>query len=212
MNNEGASVEMPRYTSHKKVWALKIKEIKQSVIDPSPFEGGSYTITPEDGRYAPFDVPRDYVERHFAEDGGYYVVYADGYKSYSPAKAFEEGYTPVDSESHHHAKSPDLRSFTQDEMDNWFSYHAPTPEQIIAYGEIRTAAKIFAETVKRHVPASADKTAAMREIRGAVMAANLAVACFQEMKRPSIAELEAILQKNDDTPITINTDGSISAI
>lgn len=95
MNNEGAAMEMPRYISHKKVWALKIKEIKQSIIEPSPFEGGSYTITPADERYAPFDVPRDYVERHFAEDGGYYVVYDDGYKSYSPAKAFEEGYTLI---------------------------------------------------------------------------------------------------------------------
>jgi hypothetical protein len=35
------------------------------------------------------------MTKHAPEVGGYYVVYADGYKSYSPAKAFEDGYTQV---------------------------------------------------------------------------------------------------------------------
>lgn len=74
----------------------------------------------------------------------------------------------------------DLRSFPQSDIDNWFTYHAPTPEQIIQYGEIRTAAKIFAETINRHVPAGADKTAAMRDLRKTVMSANLAIACYVE--------------------------------
>ena len=30
------------------------------------------------------------------EAGGYYVRYPDGYESWSPAEAFEEGYTLVD--------------------------------------------------------------------------------------------------------------------
>lgn len=67
--------------------------------------------------------------------------------------------------------------FSQSDIDNWFTYHAPTPEQLVAYSEIRTAAKIYAEVVNKHVPDSADKTAAMRKIRESVMAANLAVAC-----------------------------------
>lgn len=66
----------------------------------------------------------------------------------------------------------------QDQIDNWFTHHPPTPEQIVAYGDIRQAAKIYAETVNKHVPDSADKTAAMRKIRESVMAANLAVACY----------------------------------
>ena len=74
--------------------------------------------------------------------------------------------------------SPDLRSFSQKEIDNWFTYHSPTPEDLIAYREIRTAGKIFAETVNRHAPAGADKTAAMRKIRDSVMAANQAIACY----------------------------------
>ena len=65
----------------------------------------------------------------------------------------------------------------QKDIDNWFVYHAPTPEQVEHYNAIREAAKIYAETVNKHVPDSADKTAAIRKIRESVMAANLAVAC-----------------------------------
>lgn len=65
----------------------------------------------------------------------------------------------------------------QKDINNWFTYHAPTPEQLVAYNDIRLSAKIFAETVNKHVPDSADKTAAIRKIREATMAANAAVAC-----------------------------------
>jgi hypothetical protein len=68
----------------------------------------------------------------------------------------------------------------QETIDHWFKYHTPTVGQISAYGEIREAAKRFAEVVNQHVPDCADKTAAMRKIRESVMAANLAVACYVE--------------------------------
>lgn len=74
--------EMPKYTSHKQVWALKIKEIIGT------------TIFPIDEGYASFDVTEDYILRHEPKVGGYYVVYKDGYKSYSPSLAFEDGYAP----------------------------------------------------------------------------------------------------------------------
>ena len=41
-------------------------------------------------------VSYEYVRKHQPRIGGYYVVYKDGYKSFSPAEAFEEGYTPID--------------------------------------------------------------------------------------------------------------------
>jgi len=34
-------------------------------------------------------------QEHNPQPGGYFVVYKDGYKSFSPAKAFEEGYTRI---------------------------------------------------------------------------------------------------------------------
>lgn len=84
----------------------------------------------------------------------------------------------MDSENHVHAKSADLRSFPQSDIENWFSYHAPTPEQLTQYQEIRLAAKVFAEVLNRHVPTGADKTAAMRKLRETTMAANAAIACY----------------------------------
>ena len=76
--------ELPRYRCHKGVWALKIA--KFDVVHGVGF------ITPEEPGYATFEVPPEYVTKHNPQAGGYYVVYDDGYKSWSPAKAFEDGY------------------------------------------------------------------------------------------------------------------------
>jgi hypothetical protein len=67
---------------------------------------------------------------------------------------------------------------TQKEIDIYFTYHPPTPKQLVAYNDIRTAAKIYAETVNKHVPECADKIDAIHKIRESVMAANLAIACY----------------------------------
>jgi len=95
---ENAAMEMPKYRSHKEVWALKIKEI---VFDSDLAKGvnretdGSATITPEEKGYALFKVDQAYVTKHRPKVGGYYVVYKDGYESWSPADAFEGGYTKI---------------------------------------------------------------------------------------------------------------------
>jgi len=83
-----ASCEMPRYECHKIVWALKIAGI---VGDQ---HGGVYFQPAEEG-YDKVPMSPEYVAKHKPEVGGYYVVYADGYKSFSPAAAFESGYTRV---------------------------------------------------------------------------------------------------------------------
>jgi hypothetical protein len=86
-----AQMEMPRYKCNKQVWALKIAKIELH----GGISGDGATITPAEPRYAPFDVPGSYVLKHNPQSGGYYVVYDDGYKSFSPAKAFEEGYSRI---------------------------------------------------------------------------------------------------------------------
>ena len=91
-----AYVEMPRYLCHKKVWALKIAAIKRDGAGEDRESDGSAIFTPAEVRYAAFRVGADFMCRHKPEVGGYYVVYDDGYKSFSPAKAFEEGYTLID--------------------------------------------------------------------------------------------------------------------
>ena len=90
--------KMPKYQSHKTVSALKIKKI---VFDRDVAAGknretdGSAIITPEEKGYAPFKVNYGYVNKHKPRVGGYYVVYLDGYESWSPAEAFEKGYTKL---------------------------------------------------------------------------------------------------------------------
>ena len=82
--SDGPSREMPRYRCHKEVWALKI-----AAID-------GLTIIPEEDGYAQFDVSAEYMDRHRPQVGGYYVVYKDGYQSFSPAAPFEDGYTLIE--------------------------------------------------------------------------------------------------------------------
>lgn len=92
---QDVQVEMPRYKCHKEVWALKIKAIEQAPTDQECCNvGGDWYLMPEEAGYGRVMVGHnDYMLKHKPEVGGYYVVYADGYKSYSPAKAFEEGYS-----------------------------------------------------------------------------------------------------------------------
>ena len=85
-----AAMELPKYVSHKTVWALKIASIQSS----RDLDGGGQ-IVPENKDYARFRVDAEYMRKHSPQAGGYYVVYDDGYKSWSPAEAFETGYTKV---------------------------------------------------------------------------------------------------------------------
>lgn len=71
----------------------------------------------------------------------------------------------------------DMRSVEQWRIDNWFTYHPPSEEQLVQYREVRTAAKIFAETINRHVPDGEEKRAALLNLRVTVMAANAGIAC-----------------------------------
>lgn len=78
-------MEMPRYISHKTVHALEIGTIE-------PRGGVAYRLTFRDPGYGPIDVPSIMTTRYVPVPGDFYVVYADGYKSFSPRKAFLEGY------------------------------------------------------------------------------------------------------------------------
>lgn len=90
---------LPLYRCHKQVRALKIAGIEHK---PNPEESGrsaatSYgaVITPWEDGFEPFEVDASYIGKHNPQPGGYFVAYDDGYTSYSPSKAFEEGYSPL---------------------------------------------------------------------------------------------------------------------
>lgn len=84
--------EMPRYKCYKEVWALKIAAIEYV---HSAQDTVTAIITPAEKSYAAFTVDEAYINKHKPEVGGYYVVYRDGYRSFSPAAAFEEGYSLI---------------------------------------------------------------------------------------------------------------------
>ena len=96
MEESQTGMEMPKYRCHKEVWALKIK----AIVNPNDgleTDDGERVLTFSDKRYehAAFVVNDDYIKKHNPQVGGYYVIYKDGYKSFSPAEAFEEGYTRI---------------------------------------------------------------------------------------------------------------------
>lgn len=68
-------------------------------------------------------------------------------------------------------------AITNEQLENWFTYHSPSAEQFPKYLAIREAGMAFARIVAENSPASADQTAAIRKIREAVMTANQAIAC-----------------------------------
>ena len=87
--------KVPAYRSHKVVAAVKIKELEHQ-------EDGGALLWPELPKdffaMAAFSVSPEWMTKHEARVGGYYVFYEDGYRSYSPAEAFENGYTRIEQE------------------------------------------------------------------------------------------------------------------
>jgi len=66
---------------------------------------------------------------------------------------------------------------SQDDLNNWFTYHSPKGDQPERYVKIREAAKHLAEVILENTPNSADQTTAIRKVREAVMTANQSIAC-----------------------------------
>jgi hypothetical protein len=99
---DAPSVQMPRYKCHKDVWALKIRDISDPTQPGNESDGSRLLHFSEEG-YGARRVSREFVQKHIPLAGlknhpyvgGYFVVYKDGYESFSPADAFEEGYSPV---------------------------------------------------------------------------------------------------------------------
>ncbi len=90
MPDPQASRELPKYKCHKEVRALKIAAIYYPGLD------GSVVLSFAEPGYEPKPVDSDWVYKHAPKVGGYLVVYDDGYLSFSPRAAFEEGYTRID--------------------------------------------------------------------------------------------------------------------
>lgn len=100
---------LPKFKCHKNVHAAKISNIyivhQQNGDDPAYRHLVLEIEMPQNPSINPnimqelkkeyICVPKEYLERNNPKAGGYYVLYEDGYESYSPAKQFEDGYTMI---------------------------------------------------------------------------------------------------------------------
>ncbi len=82
---------LSRYRCYKEVWAAKIKQVLHG-------DDGIAQITFVNSWDKPVFVSEAYMARHQPKAGGYYVIHEDGYESFSPAAAFESGYTLITGE------------------------------------------------------------------------------------------------------------------
>jgi preprotein translocase subunit YajC len=73
-------MDLPRWKCHKEVEGFQIDRIV-----------GNSLISADANVFV--TVSEDYMEKHKPFVGGYFVRYLDGYESFSPAEAFENGYS-----------------------------------------------------------------------------------------------------------------------
>ena len=66
--------------------------------------------------------------------------------------------------------------FTEEEIDDIFTYHSPKGNQQERYQSIREGARVFAKILVLNTQPSADQTAAIRKLRESVMTANASIA------------------------------------
>lgn len=92
---DAQGIPWPRWKCHKEVRAAKI-------VSVSPRTWGllsvlTLEIEPKGPLFcANVQVTQAWMAKHQPMKGGYYVLYEDGYASFSPAAAFESGYTRIE--------------------------------------------------------------------------------------------------------------------
>ena len=80
--------QLPLYQCHKRVRAAKIKAVE--------YDFPNWIVSFEGSELSSISVASGFVAKHKPESGGYFVEYEDGYQSFSPAEAFESGYSLID--------------------------------------------------------------------------------------------------------------------
>lgn len=90
-----SAMKLPKYKCHKEVRAAKIVAVEngddgKARVLTVRIDGNDHRIVPGEGWWKRAAIP-DVT----AIASGYYVQYDDNYASWSPAKAFEDGYTRV---------------------------------------------------------------------------------------------------------------------
>lgn len=96
MNEGNAAAQLPRWQSHKIVSGDKIVEIRQvdTASRTGMYDSGHRWVL---ACGVTLQVTLDLAARPGPQNplGGYYVLYENGFESWSPAEAFEKGYTRI---------------------------------------------------------------------------------------------------------------------
>jgi len=82
--------QLPRYRCHKIVEAAQITAITAVDLGTALFLADQTTTA------SVYLVNDQWMAKHEPKVGGYFVRYDDGYESFSPADAFESGYTRIE--------------------------------------------------------------------------------------------------------------------
>ena len=91
------------------------------------------------------------------------------------------GYIIDDDSDNPQKESKEMRKYKissedQARLDNEYRYHAPKDDQVLRYGDIRSAAKTFAMCIMENCPHSRERSLALTKVRQAVMDANASIA------------------------------------
>jgi len=63
------------------------------------------------------------------------------------------------------------------DLENWFTYHPPSEEQVGRYQTLREAFYQLGVLILDNTPACADQTVALRKLRECAMSVNQTIAC-----------------------------------
>lgn len=84
---------LPLYQCYKQVRALKIKRVTPHIERGGNIPFCTMSIETDVPELKQVEVSGDFYTEKKPAAGGYLVIYEDGYRSYSPAEAFENGYS-----------------------------------------------------------------------------------------------------------------------
>ena len=92
---DAVEVKLPKWQSHKVVQADKVIRVEQRPYDEQAIKDDTFLTwhTEHGSIFVSHELRRRGGDNPV---GGYVVIYADGFASWSPAEAFEEGYTRLE--------------------------------------------------------------------------------------------------------------------
>ncbi len=177
---------MKSYRSHKVVQAAKIEKMADADAENRwawEVEGGEILqMTPEwlTSRVGG-GVITDHEELHRKAIGGYFVQYEDGYTSWSPAEAFESGYTEIP-EPFTDSLGVPITAELEEELERRFIYHPPSSPAIVAAHEYVSQRTCYlAKLLSRLIPSSRGLSLAITKLEEVRMWANQAIATGQRV-------------------------------